>query len=236
MVELEKRRLIAVLDAVGEKTLADSGTPPALIEKIKGGNYALSAQQAAAAAQSQAAQQAALKRGLEADVAAIAERNQRLTKNNAAATLNGTMLDRVTGNLVKLNGEELRSFDANELKRVQYYVIYGSAQWCGPCRTFTPKLVEFYNRMKPKHPEFEVIFASGDRSQFSMTKYMRDAKMPWPALNFESRELMRQYCGGSIPWLVVVNDKGQSISQNGKDKQYIDPDTILAQLEKALSR
>ena len=50
----------------------------------------------------------------------------------------------------------------------KYTALYFSAHWCPPCRMFTPKLVEWYNNFKPKHPDFELVFVSSDRDQAAM--------------------------------------------------------------------
>jgi thiol-disulfide isomerase/thioredoxin len=34
--------------------------------------------------------------------------------------------------------------------------LYFSASWCKPCREFTPKLVELYNKKKAEGEDFEV--------------------------------------------------------------------------------
>ena len=53
--------------------------------------------------------------------------------------------------------------------------IYFSAQWCPPCRHFTPSLVEFRDQNKK---DFEVVFVSSDRSskdQLACLLYTSDA-------------------------------------------------------------
>ncbi|KAJ8977012.1 hypothetical protein NQ317_018383 [Molorchus minor] len=42
--------------------------------------------------------------------------------------------------------------------------FYFSANWCPPCRAFTPQLAETYRIIKKKEPGFEIIFVSSDRS------------------------------------------------------------------------
>jgi nucleoredoxin len=44
-------------------------------------------------------------------------------------------------------------------------LVYFSAHWCPPCRRFTPELVKFYNDLLLKRTDFEIIFASSDRSE-----------------------------------------------------------------------
>ena len=52
--------------------------------------------------------------------------------------------------------------DGTELENKKLIAFYYSAHWCAPCRKFTPELVDYYNRVAPQHPEFEIIFISAD--------------------------------------------------------------------------
>jgi nucleoredoxin len=40
--------------------------------------------------------------------------------------------------------------------------LYFSASWCGPCKRFTPMLVDVYNLLKSQGRGFEVVFVSGE--------------------------------------------------------------------------
>eukprot|EP00961_Rhodomonas_salina_P254156 3434805-Rhodomonas_salina.2 len=71
--------------------------------------------------------------------------------------------------------------------RQQIVGIYFSAHWCGPCRSFTPKLVAMYEELKAGGKKFEVIFVSSDKDQDAFDKYF--GSMPWLALPFEDRDL-----------------------------------------------
>ena len=53
---------------------------------------------------------------------------------------------------------------------------------CGPCRTFTPMLVNTYNKLKKDGKKFEVIFCSSDREEEAYKEYYE--QMPWLALPF----------------------------------------------------
>ena len=52
--------------------------------------------------------------------------------------------------------------DDSELENKKLIALYFSAHWCGPCRKFTPQLVEFYNRVAPQSSSSEITFASCD--------------------------------------------------------------------------
>lgn len=235
ITEVEKRRLLAPIDATGETTLRTSGATPALIGKLKAGNYVLSSDEAAVVQRQLDAQRVATERQLAHDAETFTKQQRQLANVNARAVVSDRTLNQLQGKLVKLRGDEVVPYDASELKHVRMFAIYSSAHWCAPCRAFTPKLVEFYRRIKPQHPEFEVIFLSSDRDEFNMANYMRSSGMPWPAMRFGSGgPIAQQYCGDSIPWLVVVNDEGKPLTQNGIDKKYISADAVLDATEARL--
>ena len=79
---------------------------------------------------------------------------------------------------------------ANSLLDTDYLLIYFSAHWCPPCRQFTPKLVNFYNSYGENRP-FDLVFVSSDRSEKDMFAYMRETKMPWPAMQFKGAAASR---------------------------------------------
>src|SRR4051812_27138326 len=79
-----------------------------------------------------------------------------------AAPAEGSIYDSLKGDLVAVEGKRVKHFDETQLAGVKYYAIYYSASWCGPCRAFTPKLVQWYNEHKKNSPQFELIFVSSD--------------------------------------------------------------------------
>lgn len=97
--------------------------------------------------------------------------------------------------------------------------IYFSASWCGPCRAFTPKLVETYQQLGQEGKPFEVVLVSSDRSEDAMLRYMKDAGMPWLAVPFSAKEredLMKKFDVNGIPRLVVVSASGKTLSDNAR--------------------
>ena len=50
--------------------------------------------------------------------------------------------DVAKGNLVRVKNGNLVALDESDLAQKKIYGLYFSAHWCGPCRKFTPKLVE----------------------------------------------------------------------------------------------
>jgi thiol-disulfide isomerase/thioredoxin len=118
-----------------------------------------------------------------------------------------------------------------------YYAIYFSAGWCGPCHRFTPKLVNFYRHMKPLHGNFEVIFVSNDRDDRGMLDYMRELSMPWPAIRFsEIKGLpeIRKYEGPGIPCLVIIDAQGQVVADSYVNGQYVGASAPMDKLGKLL--
>ena len=97
--------------------------------------------------------------------------------------------------------------------------LYFSAHWCGPCRSFTPKLSKMYNDCKNQNKNFEVVFVSSDSNEVEFKEYY--AEMPWSALSFDERNLKsalsEMFEVQGIPTLVLLTGKGEMIKDDASD-------------------
>eukprot|EP00913_Durusdinium_trenchii_P004654 g4321.t1 len=120
--------------------------------------------------------------------------------------------------------------------------LYFSAHWCPPCRGFTPALKQFYETLKEKGEEVEIVFVSGDKSQeefqdwhllcqlsdslgevkvpefstFESQEYFQNHHGDWLAVDFgakkEMQELSQHFGIEGIPSLIVLDHKGKAIT------------------------
>ena len=238
MQELSTRHFAEKLDVEKEKTLIQVGASAELIAALKSGTYSLSPEQMTLA-QRQIADQTKRR-------AAEAARSRQfdslyqsqIARERAAAQLQApnanAIRELVKGDLVSLRNGALGHFDDEELEKKKLIALYFSAHWCAPCRKFTPELVDYYNRVATQHPEFEIVFVSFDKSQFAMETYMREANMPWPAIDFPKlggKEAIRKYAGAGIPCLVLVDATGKVVSSTYAGAQYRGPAKVLGDLD-----
>jgi thiol-disulfide isomerase/thioredoxin len=97
--------------------------------------------------------------------------------------------------------------------------IYFSAHWCPPCRAFTPQLVKFHKEMTRKGKPFEIVFVSSDRDKAAMFEYMEEMDMPWLALPYgdsHKGKLAQKFHVSGIPKLVIIDENGNLITENGR--------------------
>lgn len=145
--------------------------------------------------------------------------------------------EKVYEDLVHAKGKGLTEFKPEAGENPKYFAFYRSAAWCPPCRSFTPKLVSFYNKQKRKGAAFELIFISSDRSEDAMAKYMSDYKMPWPAFRYGQNKDIVSPNGGGIPNLLVTDAEGKKLLDSySSSGQYIGPTAVMLELEKLLSQ
>eukprot|EP00441_Pelagodinium_beii_P000429 CAMPEP_0197703390 /NCGR_PEP_ID=MMETSP1338-20131121/125414_1 /TAXON_ID=43686 ORGANISM="Pelagodinium beii, Strain RCC1491" /NCGR_SAMPLE_ID=MMETSP1338 /ASSEMBLY_ACC=CAM_ASM_000754 /LENGTH=299 /DNA_ID=CAMNT_0043287285 /DNA_START=83 /DNA_END=982 /DNA_ORIENTATION=+ len=124
--------------------------------------------------------------------------------------------------LIDIFGEELLSKSgqvktAEAFDGKQLVMIYFSAHWCPPCRSFTPLLAQKY-RAGAKARGIEVIFVSSDQDNESFMNY--HSEMPWLAVPFADRAraqlLGQKYGVRGIPSLIVLDASGNLVTTEGR--------------------
>uniref|UniRef100_A0A3P9JB89 Thioredoxin domain-containing protein n=1 Tax=Oryzias latipes TaxID=8090 RepID=A0A3P9JB89_ORYLA len=100
--------------------------------------------------------------------------------------------------------------------------LYFSAEWCPPCRGFTPVLSDFYTELvqesNPPAP-FEIVFISSDRSNESMMGYFQKKHGDWLVLPWDpetKKKFSQRYNISGIPTLVIVKGNGDVITKDGR--------------------
>lgn len=240
--ELAHRHFVGALDLKQEELLVKSGASAELITAINRGDYALSAAESEKAEQKIAdlnqKRIAVAEFSKKAD-ARYREQVQQERSAAAAATVGATAtIDFLSGSLVRCQNGTIVPVEDDVLAKKSLILFYFSAHWCGPCRQFTPKLIEYYNRVVAVHPEVELVFYSFDRSASDMEKYMRETGMPWLAIDYNKRqdkESLSKTAGPSIPALFLVERTGRLLSNAVVDGKYVGPDKVLTDLDNILS-
>ena len=111
------------------------------------------------------------------------------------------------------------------LAGVDNIMIYFSAHWCPPCRSYTPQLSSAYSASDKAGSETVIIFVSSDRDENSFNDYYED--MSFYALPYSDRAkkeaLAQKYDVRGIPTLVLLNGNGETVSGNirGSHADYL---------------
>jgi nucleoredoxin len=236
--ELSARHFADDLDSLKETQLIQAGAKAELLVALKSRSYSVPPEEAARAKEEIAAQ--ARRRAAEAEQSRKFNTlyQDRLAKERAVAQVQsataGAIYNFVRGDLVRPKNGALVHADDEAVAKKKLIAFYFSAYWCGPCRKFTPQLVEYYNRIAPQHPEFEIIFFSLDKSAAKMEAYMREMSMPWPAIDYQKlaeKEALKKNAGSGIPSLVLVDQTGKVLSSAYAGSQYLGPAKVLADLD-----
>lgn len=163
-----------------------------------------------------------------ADQAFIKEQAPAAGSSTAEKKAPSKFKEMLDGKLVALNGKRVGKYEMAE--EPTHYAFYFSAHWCPPCRTFTPKLVSFYNEQAGKKKQFEVILVSRDNSEDEMEEYIKTESMPWPAIAYRSLERMKEiqkYSTNGIPCLVLVDREGKVLSHSYEGQTYVGPTKVM---------
>ncbi len=140
-------------------------------------------------------------------------------------------------NLVRPEAKKAVRWDPSERREPEFYALYFSAAWCGPCRRFTPGFATVYHGLKRAGFEnFEVIFVSSDESTADMLRYIEEDKMPWPAVRHAKAGApeVRRFAGRGIPNLVVVTRDGNVLLHSYSGERYLGPGKVLEDFQRIL--
>lgn len=237
--EIATRRVLEPLDEATRKSLIAAGATAQLIATLESGTYLVGpeeAEQTKAREAEIAVQRAAqVEEDRQHNTLLQARAAETRARSAAAPPANETLLlDSLKQKLVRCREGDITRANGNELEKKKFVALYYSAHWCGPCRKFTPRLVEYYNRVAAAHPEFELIFVSSDRSRFAWQTYIRETHMPWLAVDYEqlgSVASLRQLGGDSIPSLLVLDEGSRIIASSYAGEKYLGPESALGALD-----
>ncbi len=79
--------------------------------------------------------------------------------------------------------------------------------WCGPCREFTPTMVEI-NKQLADQPFVMLSVAVDEQSEQTWRTYIADKKMTWPQYLDTSRQIARLYDVREFPTYILVDHEG----------------------------
>ena len=160
--------------------------------------------------------------------------------HSSGSTTPSPFVAKFKGHLLVMDHGTMKEFDASTLKDVKYWAFYYSASWCGPCRAFTPQLVDFYKYFKKSHPNFEVIFVGNDGTQAKMLDYMKEDQMPWPSMKYPDLDQpavsVKKYFGPGIPDLVLTDENGKVLSDSFHGTDYTGPTKVIEDIKKMVPR
>ena len=230
--ELSKRKFADTLDSTSKEQLIKAGASKSLISTLESGVYQLSAAEITTEQQKQASR----RENVPQPVPNPPTGERTGPKTPTEVQIGGTMYDHLKDDLVYWHEGSFAPFDNEALERKKFYLLFFSAIWSREGRQFTSQLVDYYNRVHPEHPEFEIVFFSADRSAFAMENYVSQTSMPWPAVAYDKLQGKAGELAGSlthqIPRLILAEVSGKVLSDSGEakpefNKVLTDTDRVL---------
>ena len=242
--EITSRHVLDALDPATKKAMLEFGASPALISALETGAFAASASQVdeakrkTAAAAARRAAQIEQEQKFNTLYQAKAEARAKAVAAQSPAS-STPLLKALKEKLVRCRDGTISHADGAGLENKKLIALYFSAHWCAPCRKFTPELLDYYNRIVPQHPEFEIIFISFDKSRFNWETYLRESKMPWLAIDYDQLAGMDQVKalgGAGIPSLLLLDATGHVLASSYDGDKYLGPQNTLAALDKIFAQ
>jgi len=138
--------------------------------------------------------------------------------------LDGKLINSVTG----------RPEPLDPAAKPHYIVFYRGSSTCPITRKFTPTLIRYYQQMKPRHPEFEIVWMMTESPE-DTGKFARELGFSWRAVTYENEARLysiNSAISGLLPQLIVVDPSGKILAngwQNSAPNALKQLDTLLKQ-------
>jgi predicted RecB family endonuclease len=102
-------------------------------------------------------------------------------------------------------------FDANALPR--YIVLFRGSSTCSITRQFAPTLIKYYDQMKPRHPDFEIIYLMTETPE-ATSKFARELGFSWRAIPYQHSYMptVTKPIQSLLPQLVVMDRSGRVLA------------------------
>jgi nucleoredoxin len=240
LAEIQSRHVREALDPATKKAFIEFGGSQSLIAALESGVWLTSNSEAdrAKAREAEVATRRQMQIEQDRQLSTLFQARQSEARARLAAAPSPgetRVLDGLKSKLVRCQDGTISRVDGAELQTKKFVALYYSAHWCGPCRKFTPQLIEYYNRVREAHPEFELIFVSADRSRFGWETYIRETRMPWLAIDYDQLAEVpevKKLGGDSIPSLLVLDSGSRVVASTYDGEKYLGPQNALAALDK----
>jgi len=115
------------------------------------------------------------------------------------------------GKLINSQTGQPEPLDTNSLPR--YVVFLRGQSTCPITRRFAPSVIKYCEEMKPKHPEFEVIYLTIEDMPETMN-FAKELGFNWRTVTYENTTMpcVHPYIDGRIPQLIVMTRDGKVLA------------------------
>ena len=140
------------------------------------------------------------------------QRLQAKTRAEEKLKLEGPVVTQLEGKLVSCLSGRPEPLDTNALPKVPG--VSARLEPCPITRGFAPKLVRFYDEMKPKHPDFEVVWLMTE-SQEDTAKFAKELGFSWRAVDYDTQPrvpTVNNFIDGKLPQLIVMDRSGRVLA------------------------